>query len=91
MAGFWLRSSVFRSSEPVAVLFGLPRRTGGKKSVRKFSKKFREVDMFAIAFYIENLLMASLPRAENAKHATGATDWEVRKTLEHSHIRDSEL
>jgi hypothetical protein len=64
----------------------------GKKSVRKFPKKFREVNMmFAIAFYIENLLMVSLPRAENAKHATGATDWEVRKTLDYSHIRDSEL
>jgi hypothetical protein len=47
--------------------------------------------MFAIAFCIDNFLMASLPRAENAKYATGPTDWEVRKTLEHSHIRDSEL
>jgi hypothetical protein len=47
--------------------------------------------MFAIAFYIENPLLASLPRAENVKHATGATDWEVRKMLELSHIRDSEL
>jgi hypothetical protein len=47
--------------------------------------------IFAIAFYIKNLLMASLPRAENAKYATGAADWEVRKTLDHSHIRGSEL
>jgi hypothetical protein len=69
----------------VAVLFGLP---GGKKSVKKISEKFRDVNMmFTIAFYIENPLMASLPRAENAKHATGATDWEVRKMLEHSHIQ----
>jgi hypothetical protein len=63
-----------------------------EKNVRKFSKKIREVDMmFAIAFDIENLLMASLPRAESARYATEATDWEVRKTLDHSHIRDSEL
>jgi hypothetical protein len=45
--------------------------TGGKENVREFSKKFREVDMmFAIAFYVENLLMTSLPRAENTKYAT---------------------
>jgi hypothetical protein len=28
--------------------------------------------MFAIVFYIDFYLMASLPRAENAKYATGA-------------------
>ena len=45
----------------------------GKKRVRQIPRNFREVDtMFAIAFYIENLLMASLPRAENAKYVTGA-------------------
>jgi hypothetical protein len=44
--------------------------------------------MFAIAFYIEKLSITAVTRAENAKYATGATDREVRKTLEHSHIRD---
>ena len=42
--------------------------------LRALSLGKRVVDtMFAIAFYIENLLMASLPRAENVKYPTGAS------------------
>jgi hypothetical protein len=62
----WLYSSV---SEPVAVLFEMNR--WEKKSVRNISKKFTEVDM--VFTIVNSILMASLPRAENAKYATGAS------------------
>jgi hypothetical protein len=61
--------------------------SGGEKSVSKFLKKFREVDMrFVITFWVQFLLMASLPGAQNTKYATGAGGfkhfnmWKFRKT-----------